>query len=422
MTITWRLQALRSSGNSGATLHFPAEPRGAAIKSAPTEAASCKSVTVLQPIAIPKEIVNRRAPAGAGWRAVAALVLAAAGCAPIVDRAAFPDRPDSLRPGDLLGPFDGLVLDSETERPVGGATVAASWAFERGIGLVGPLGSHEVVVETGADGRYRIPTLGDLPSGGSTRVRRFTLIVYHRGHVGWRSDRRFPDGGARHDFSQRGNRVRLEKWQPAFSHLKHLVFLGGGDAIRTATAWEVQPASLELEGAAPGSPAAGGGGQAAGPKPLDASPLLSEEEVRGVTGYPGKFEVGKLADLPSTEFYDSRHFKAGGKPESYDVALRVWRLGTAGAEAQYRKLLTQLPGAKTADEIGDASLRAKTADVTGVAFLLRDRGAVVSVTCGIAQCPDPEMVLRLAKLVESHLSELPALPTTEPKAEEPKNK
>jgi hypothetical protein len=30
------------------------------------------------------------------------------------------------------------------------------------------------------------------------------------------------------------------------------------------------------------------------------------------------------------------------------------------------------------------------------------------------------MVLRLAKLVESHLSELPALPTAEPKAEEPK--
>ena len=41
---------------------------------------------------------------------------------------------------------------------------------------------------TGADGRYKIPALDDLPTGGSTRVRRFTLIVYHRGHVGWRSD------------------------------------------------------------------------------------------------------------------------------------------------------------------------------------------------------------------------------------------
>ena len=350
--------------------------------------------------------------------ALAALLLAAGGCAPIVDRAAFPERPDSLRPGDLLGPFDGLVLDSETERPVAGATVAASWAFERGIGLVGPLGTREVVVETGADGRYKIPALDDLPTGGSTRIRRFTLIVYHRGHVGWRSDRRFPDGRARRDFSQRGNRVRLDKWQQAMEHHRHLVFLGGGDAVRAAAAWEVQPASLELEGGAPGAAAAAG--PAAGPRALDAKPLLSEDEVRGVTGYPGKFEVGKLADLASTEFYDSRHFKAAGKSESYDVALRVWLLGAAGAEAQYRKLLAELPGAKAADEIGDSSLRAKTGDVSGVAFLLRDRGAVVSVTCGIAQCPDPEMVLRLAKLVESHLAELPAIPGSEPKVEDQK--
>jgi hypothetical protein len=356
--------------------------------------------------------------------AVAAILYALGGCAPIVDRASFPDRPDSLRPGFLLGPFDGLVLDSETERPVAGATVAASWAFERGIGLTGPLGAHELVVETGADGRYRIPALDDLPAGGSTRVRRFTLIVYHRGHVGWRSDRRFPDGRARRDFSQRGNRIRLEKWQPAMQHHRHLVFLGGGDAIRSAAAWEVQPASLELEGGAPRAPGVPGGAETAeGPaKKLDTTPLLSEDEVRGVTGYAGKFEVGKLTDLPSTEFYDSRHFKAEGKPESFDVALRVWLLGAAGAEAQYRKLLGELPGAKPADEIGDSSLRAKTANVTGVAFLLRDRGAVVSVTCGVAQCTDPELVLRLAKMVESHLADLPAVPAPEPKAEEPKKK
>jgi hypothetical protein len=53
---------------------------------------------------------------------------------------------------------------------------------------------------------------------------------------------------------------------------------------------------------------------------------------------------------------------------------------------------------------------------------MRDRGAVVSVTCGVAQCPDPEMVVRLGKLVESHLSELPAIPGAEPKVEEPKAK
>jgi hypothetical protein len=350
---------------------------------------------------------------------LAVLTVSIGGCAPIVDRAAFSERPDSLRPGDLLGPFEGLVLDSETERPLSGATVSASWAFERGIGLIGPLGAREVTVETGADGRYVIPALTDLPRGSSTRIRRFTLIVYHRGHAGWRSDRRFPDGRARRDFSQRGNRVRLEKWQPSFQHHRHLLFLGGGDAIHAAAAWEVQPASLELEGTG-ATHGAGPAAPVAGPKKLNVAGLLSEDEVRGVTGYAGRFELSKLADLPSTEFYDSLHFKAAGKPESFDVALRVWLLGAAGAEAQYRKLLGELPGAKTSDEIGDASLRARTPDVTGVAFLLRDRGAVVSVTCGIGQCPDPEMVLRLAKLVESHLGELPAIPGAEPKVEEPK--
>jgi hypothetical protein len=374
---------------------------------------------VAQPIAIPQETVNRRARAAGRRLALTAILFLGGGCAPIVERATFPDRPDSLRPGDLLGPFDGMVLDAETERPVSGATVAASWAFERGIGLTGPLGAREVVVETGADGRYRIPAVDQLPGGSSTRVRRFTLIVYHRGHVGWRSDRRFPGGEARRDFSQRGNRVRLEKWQPALQHHRHLVFLGGGDAIRAASAWEVQPASLELEGGTPGAAAAAGAKAEAGPKALDASLLLSEDEVRGVTGYAGKFEVGKLGDLPSTEFYDSRHFKAEGKPESFDVALRVWLLGPAGAEAQYRKLLGELPGAKAADEIGDASLRAKTGEVGGVAFLLRNRGAVVSVTCGVAQCTDPEMVLRLAKLVESHLGELPAVPGAETPVPDP---
>ena len=36
------------------------------------------------------------------------------------------------------------------------------------------------------------PSSTSCRSGASARVRRFTLIVYHRGHVAWRSDRLFP--------------------------------------------------------------------------------------------------------------------------------------------------------------------------------------------------------------------------------------
>jgi hypothetical protein len=345
--------------------------------------------------------VNFRAP-------LAAAVLAAA-CGPMVDRAGFPVRPDSVRPADLLGPYDGIVLDADSERPVSGALVAGSWAFERGIGFQAPLASQEVVVETGADGRYSIPRLAELPSGWSTRVRRFTLVVYRRGYTGWRSDTRFPARQARRDFSQRGNRVRLEKWQPTYQHAEHLVFLGGGTRVRTAAAWETQAAALELEGerALPGRERAEGAAPATTAAALDIAKLLSDDEIRGVTGYVGKFEDGKLTDLPTTEFYDSRHFKAQGKPEAFDVGLRVWRLGPAAADAQYRKLAQELPNAKASDEVGDASFRARSGAINGLTFLVRERGVVVTLTCGASQCTDPEQLVKLAKLVESRLPELP---------------
>ncbi|HVU49123.1 MAG TPA: hypothetical protein VHL80_00455 [Polyangia bacterium] len=338
----------------------------------------------------------------------------------MVDTAKFPVRPDSVRPADLLGPYDGIVLDADTDRPIAGAVVEASWAFERGIGLQAPLAAREIVVESGVDGRYSIPRLTDvpgagLPGGASTRLRRFTLIVYRRGHIAWRSDRRFGQGGSaarRRDFSQRGNRVRLEKWQPGFHHAEHLVFLGGGEKVRAAAAWELQPAAMELGGEEE-KIGAGAEGEGVAPRhvaTLDIEKLLTDDEIRGVTGFVGKFEDGKLSDLPTTEFYDSRHFKAVGKPEGYDVGLRVWRLGPAASEAQYRKLLEELPGAHATDEIGDASLRARSGDINGLAFLVRERGVVASLTCGVSQCPEPAQLLKLAKLVESRLPDLPPEP------------
>ena len=342
------------------------------------------------------------------------LAVIVSSCGPVVENAPFSARPDTLRPGDLLGPYDGLVIDGETERPLAGAVVAGAWAFERGIGLQGPVAALEVATETGADGRYRLRIPADLPRGEGVRLRRFTLIVYRRGYVAWRSDSSFPTGEARHDFAQRGNRVRLEKWQSSFSHYQHLVFLGGGAAIRTAAAWEVQPAGLELDGASPATASRrlAEDARVGSSVSLDISPLLSEDEVRGVTGYAGKFEVGKLADRASSDVYDSRHFKASDKPETYDVGLRVWAIGTEAVEAQFRKLLGELPGAVATEEMGDASLRARGGDVTGFAFLLREKGVVMQLSCGLAQCSEPSMILRLAKLAESHLPEV-KLPSPE---------
>jgi hypothetical protein len=54
-------------------------------------------------------------------------------------------------------------------------------------------------------------------------------------------------------------------------------------------------------------------------------------------------------------------------------------------------------------------LRARGGDVLGLAFLLRERGLVVQISCGTSQCTDAGMLLRLAKLVESHVGELGAV-------------
>jgi len=343
-----------------------------------------------------------------GW----SLMVLPAACGPMIEQAPFAARPDSVRAADLRGPFEGQVVDADSERPLAGALVEASWAFEEGRGFPGPHGSYVVTTRTNPDGRYRVPSLPELPDGLSARVRRFTLLVYQQGFVGWRSDRRFPGGEARRDFTQWGNRVRLDKWQPTYAHAQHLVYLGGGDDIKTATTWEREQAALELSGqkvvAATGveMPAIAKRTAAS----LDIGKLLSDEEIRGVTGFAGKFDLGKLGDLPTTEFYDSRHFKAQGKPEAYDVALRVWRLGSAAAEAQFRKLVTELPGATPTNDIGDAAALAKGKGTSALLFLAREHGAVVSVTCGASQCSEPAMLLKVGKLVESHLAELPEAP------------
>jgi hypothetical protein len=357
---------------------------------------------------ISDSVKSARVQTGRGLAMAGLLVAVSGACGPIVENAPFSARPDTLRPGDLLGPFDGTVIDAENERPVSGAVVEGTWAFERGIGLQGPAAALEVSTETAADGHFRLSIPEDLPRGQGLRLRRFTLVIYHRGHVAWRSDSNFPGGEPRHDFAQGGNRIRLEKWQPSLSHYRHLVFMGGGPAIRGAASWEVQLAGLELDGASPAATgkASGEGPGVSGASLLDVSSLLSEDEVRGVTGFAGKFDVGKLPDRTSSDVYDSRHFKAVDKPETFDVGLRVWAIGSEAADAQYRKLLSELPGATATEEMGDASLRARGGDVVGFAFLLREKGVLVQLSCGQAQCSEPSMILRLSKLVESHFPEV----------------
>ncbi len=348
-----------------------------------------------------------------GWTCALVAVLPALACGPIVASAPFSSRPETLEAGDLLGPFDGMVIDGETERPLADVLISASWAFERGLGAVAPAGHHTVTLLTTPDGRYELPRLPKLPGGASSRVARFTMVVYRRGYTGWRSDQSFPVSGARKDFSQRRNVVRMSRWREGVSHAHHLAFLGGSPAIQSAAAWERQPAALELRTPAEGEPS-----PPTAPALLDASPLLQEADVRALNGYAAPLRRDRLTDLPRSEFYDSVHFQAETAPtERDDVAIRLWRLGEAAAETQYRTLVAELPEPEARREVGDASVRVSAGEVRAMVFLVRELGLVVSVTCGQGQCPDADTLVRLATLVHERLPQIPIAASSEPQSE-----
>ena len=178
----------------------------------------------------------------------------------MIEAAPFPVRPDSVRPADLLGPYDGIVLDADTgSADRRGDRRGGRGRFERGIGLQAPAGAYEFVTETGADGRYTVPKLDDLPE------RRFDAgPALHADRLPprprrWRSDRLFPGREARRDFSQRGNRVRLEKWQSTLRHAEHLAVPGRrrprahgrcvGAAGRGAASWRASSVPAAAAGA-----------------------------------------------------------------------------------------------------------------------------------------------------------------------------
>lgn len=335
------------------------------------------------------------------------LAIAVAGCARTTARPApFRDRPDSVAAGDLRGPFTGRVVDAGTGRPVTGAIVYSTWTFTGGRGLTAPAGFHEHVTSTDADGRYEVPALTSDPRGGA-RITAFQMVVYKRGYVAYRSDRRFTDFGPRHDFAQLRNEIELERWTEDMSHARHLRYIGGGAQLASLTAWEADEAARELGGGT-------GGTRTTDPftRPRDvtaaviASRLLAPADVTAVTGFEGTFETGPLGDEPDSASYSSVHLRAVDRPESFDVALRLWKLGPGEAQKRYAQLADTLPGAEQRDEIGDRSLRASEGDIRGVAILDGKRGAVILLTCGVAQCRTADDAVAIARTAYERLEDI----------------
>jgi hypothetical protein len=337
--------------------------------------------------------------------ALAVAFLASACGAGKVRPAPFRARPDSVEPGSLVGPFDGKVIDAGSGDPISGALVYATWSFQSGSGLQSPSGHREAVTSTDGGGRYRLAALDDAPGG--ARLADFYLVIYKRGYVAYRSDRRFDDLGPRLDFAQRQNQVRLEKWRSDYSHVRHIRFVGGGPAIAALTRWETEEAAAELSGLKAGPRVAtdlvvstSGG--------LAASLVLTEADVRSITKFDGAFERGPLNDEPDTDLYSSQHFRALGQPETFDIALRVWKLDRKTAGDRYGELLTTLPEVKEVNEIADRSMRATETQIFGVGFLDEKRGVVVLMTCGQSQCKSMEVLVALGRKAHENVKRLVA--------------
>jgi hypothetical protein len=337
---------------------------------------------------------------------LAILFLTACAATP-VRPAPFRVRPDSVAAGDLRGPFTGRVVDAASGSPVPGALVYATWTFESGAGLPIAAGFRDHVGSTDAQGYYSIPTVADLGEPSGARLTDFVLVVYKRGFVAYRSDRRFGDLGPRLDFAQKQNQVALERWRDDYSHARHLRFIGGGPAVTALTSWEAGAAIAELSGTRTSTTGGNDILTGIGPGPyVVAAQLLNESDIKAQTRYDGKFETGPLADEPDTANYSSQHFKALGRPESFDVALRVWREDPGAAQTRFEELKGSLPSVDERDEIASKSFRANEGDIRGVAFLDGPRGLVVLLTCGQGQCANDEQVVALAKNAYERVSQL----------------
>jgi hypothetical protein len=337
-----------------------------------------------------------------------------AGCAPLVRPSTFVGARDQVTDSTLLGPFDGQVVDLATGEPIADAVVVGTWAYDRGDGFIGPYGSETYSTTTDAAGRYRVPPARLSVRGGTVRLVAFHLVVYKRGFLGYRSDALY-EGGARSDFTVRHNRVELRKWRETDSHAEHLLFLAAPRALRRGTLWEQDLANLDLfrklggAGKAADDPEAGKPAQKAA-EWLDATALLSPDEVRLRTGYPDNFEISDLPDLERKSFYHGVHFQAVGREEAYDIAFRVWRAPPNGLDPIRDTIKETMGAVKVTSEITPETYVLSAEGVQAVAFIDTDASVGVLLSCGDEQCGDIDTAIILAKTLHRNLDKLRMIP------------
>lgn len=361
---------------------------------------------------------------------LALVVTSLSACAPIVRPADFKGARTQVTDTSLLGPFDGQIIDSATGEPVKDAVVVGVWSYDRGDGFIAPDGSETVSVQTDDAGRYRIRRAPMRKRGHTLRLVSFHLLVYKRGYASYRSDTLL-EGGARRDFTGRHNRIELAKWRDRDSHADHLLFLAPPRDVARVADWERRQANLDLYTALGGTletaPSEAGGGPTTGPGPespegdlwLDASRVIYPEDVAMRTGFDGEFVIEDLGDLPRKSFYHGLLFRAVDREEPYDFSYRVWHQPPGGLDPVIEIFRDNLP-VEVSGEVTDETWVYEDPETAfrGVAFVDRDSGTGVLVSCGPEQCIDLETAIILAKYIAGNLDQLDTMPAPEEAASE----
>ncbi len=352
--------------------------------------------------------------------AVALGLFAVGACRPASLQGDFPRVSGSVLAGRLEGPFTGRVMAAGTKKPLSGAVVVVTWIYRRGVGVAAPSGYVRASVRTDIDGRYRVPSLRRLgrfglvamsvggvvvPAprkagpGGTGVLTGVRLLVYKRGFVAYRSDRVFPEGRRRLDFVQYDNRVMLHRFSDNISRVAHLRFIGDVRALGADGKWVLEAASEELSGHQEQVARKSKG-------PLVLSRLIDESDLDVLFGGSLTFKVGRLSTMKPTKDSDSLHFEAVGKPQTYDLALRVWRYPAAELVRKYQSLMRLYPGSRIVNQVGNQSFVAGNDRILAHVFLSKSDGVLVSVTCGKDLCRDHKGLLKVVRLVQGRLGRL----------------
>ena len=277
-------------------------------------------------------------------------------------------------PGDLLGAFDGQVLDARRAasrspgpscRRRGASRPGAAWS--RPPAAPSPPSPPTTTAATSSPAsqicraaRARVASVHARRL--QARLRR-PIAPIASSTTRWRRARRT-------DFSQHNNLVKLERWSPARCRTSSTCASSAARArSRARSAGEFVAGQPRADGGPSKATAAEPSPSRARARRSTPSVLLSVDELRAVTGYEGDFTVEQAGR--SADNADLRQ-----PPLPRDRQARVLRRGAARVEAAPRRgrrralrqaRSTKMPHAEEKDELGDRSLRGYDGSILAVA-------------------------------------------------------